>query len=127
DGYLLVGRDSGAQWLMSHLVIGDEVQMEAKNRLTPIADAPSETVAMFLNPSHPDAQAYELGIVSELATNYDLDGITFDRMRYPSMGSDFSDLSRRQFGTWLGKPLERLPEDVYRMYELRGRQGVRGR
>ena len=33
DGYLLVGRDTGAQWLLGHLAVGSDVKMEAANRL----------------------------------------------------------------------------------------------
>jgi uncharacterized lipoprotein YddW (UPF0748 family) len=123
DGYLLVGRDAGAQWLLSHLAIGSDVRLEAKDKLVPIAGAPSEAVAMFLNPANPDVRAYELSIVSELATNYELDGITFDRMRYSSIGSDFSDLSRQQFEAWLGKKLERFPGDIYQI-DARPDQGI---
>jgi uncharacterized lipoprotein YddW (UPF0748 family) len=127
DGYLLVGRDAGAQWLLDHLAIGSPVTFEARDRLVAIADAPSEAVAMFVNASHPDVRAYELSIVSKLVTNYELDGIAFDRMRYSSLWSDFSDLSRQQFEAWIGKPLERFPADIYQIDARPGRGIIRGR
>jgi len=113
EGYLLVGRGEGASWLMGHLRVGDTVTFEARDRLLPIAEAPSEAVAMFLNPANPDVRAYELSLVNEIATNYEVDGITFDRMRYASLATDFSELSRRQFEAWLGKSLDRFPADVF--------------
>jgi uncharacterized lipoprotein YddW (UPF0748 family) len=112
DGYLLVGRGEGASWLLDHVHVGDAANFEGRDRLMPIADAPSEAVAMFLNPCHPDVRAYELSLVNEIAANYDVDGITFDRMRYSSLSTDFSDLSRQQFESWLGKRLDRFPADV---------------
>jgi uncharacterized lipoprotein YddW (UPF0748 family) len=112
EGYLLVGRAEGASWLLDHIHVGDAATFEGRDRLMPIADAPSEAVAMFLNLSHPDVRAYELSLVNEIAANYDVDGITFDRMRYASLATDFSDLSRQQFETWLGKRLDRFPADV---------------
>jgi hypothetical protein len=115
DGYLIVGRGESATWLLEHLNVGDTATFEGRDRLMPIADAPSEPVAMFLNPAHPEVRAYELGIVNEIVSNYEVDGFVFDRMRYSGITTDFSDVSRRQFEAWLGKPLERFPGDVMQL------------
>jgi uncharacterized lipoprotein YddW (UPF0748 family) len=126
DGHLLVGRDAGAQWILKHLNVGDLVTYEAKPALIPIAEATSEPVSLFTNPSNPDVRAYELSIVNEVASNYDVDGITFDRMRYSGISTDFSPLSRRQFEAWLGKKMDRWPEDIYQIDPLPGRGITRG-
>ncbi len=68
--------------------------------------------AGFVNPIIPEVQDYELSIVRELAENYSLDGIVFDRMRYDDLYSDFSDLSRREFEGLVGS-LERWPQDIF--------------
>jgi hypothetical protein len=81
--------------------------------LQPILEAPSERVGGFVNPASPEARAYALRIVEELADNYALDGIVFDRTRFASLRTDFSSLSRQAFETWLGRPLERFPQDLY--------------
>ena len=37
----------------------------------------------FLDPGHPDAAAYIVQMATSIATNYDVDGINLDRIRYP--------------------------------------------
>jgi hypothetical protein len=126
DGHLLVGRDEGARWILRNLNVGDLISYDAKPALVPIADAIAEPVSLFTNPSNPDVRAYELSIVNEIASNYDIDGITFDRMRYSGLSTDFSPLSRRQFEAWLGKKMDRWPEDVYQIDPMPGRPITRG-
>jgi uncharacterized lipoprotein YddW (UPF0748 family) len=126
DGHLLVGRDEGARWILKNLNVGDAIHYDTQPALLPIADALSEPVSVFTNPIHPEVRGYELSIVNEIATNYDIDGITFDRMRYSSLATDFSPLSRKQFETWLGKRMDRWPEDVYEIDPMPGRPIKRG-
>ena len=126
DGYLLVGRGDGAKWLLQNVKVGDVPTWTASDKLLPIIDAPSESVAAFVNPANPVSREYELKIVDELATNYDWDGIVFDRMRYASLQSDFSDLSRQKFEEYLGRPLDRFPADIYSFDPNPGRQLVWG-
>jgi hypothetical protein len=68
---------------------------------------------VFVNPIQPEARARELAIVKEIAMNYDIDGIVFDRMRYSSLSTDFSDLSRRAFEQWAGVQIQNWPADIY--------------
>jgi uncharacterized lipoprotein YddW (UPF0748 family) len=126
DGHLLVGRDEGARWILKNLNVGDPVKYEATPALVPIADAVSEPVGLFVNPTNPQVFAYELSLVSEIVSNYDVDGIAFDRMRYSSLTTDFSPLSRRQFEKWLGKKMDRWPQDIYQIDPMPGRPIVRG-
>ena len=69
--------------------------------------------AKFLSPVHPDAQAYVLGIISDLAA-YDLDGIILDRCRFDdySLQSDFSELMRSGFEEYCGQKMSSWPGDV---------------
>src|SRR5712692_3394950 len=126
DGHLLVGRDEGARWILKNLNVGDPIKYEATPALVPIADAVSEPVSLFVNPTNPQVRGYELEIVQEVVSNYEVDGITFDRMRYSSLATDFSPLSRRQFEQWLGKKMDHWPEDVYQIDPMPGRPMVRG-
>lgn len=66
----------------------------------------------FANPAHPEVQLYELAVIREVASRYDVDGIVLDRLRYPDGAADFSDLSRARFEEWLGNPVEHWPDDV---------------
>jgi len=126
DGYLLVGRGEGARWLLQNVRVGDLPTWTAVDKMIPIVDAPSETVAAFVNPANPVSRDYEMKIVEELATNYDFDGIVFDRMRYASFQSDFSDLSRQKFEEHIGRPLDRFPADIYSFDPIPGRPVVWG-
>ena len=76
-------------------------------------DSSTECRAKFFNPANPDAQAYVLGLLADLA-KYDLDGIILDRCRYDdySLQSDFSQESRTQFEAYIGKSVKNWPTDV---------------
>jgi uncharacterized lipoprotein YddW (UPF0748 family) len=101
--------------------VGDALNWTGTDKLLPVVDAPSENVAAFLNPANPAVREYELRIVDEIVSNYDVDGIVFDRMRFPSLQGDFSDLSRQQFEEFLGQKLNRFPADVYSFDPTPGR------
>ena len=72
----------------------------------------SEAHYKMLNPAHPATRAYAIRMVSELARNYDLDGIALDYCRYLDVRSDFSDYSRSEFEKWSGSPVVNWPDDI---------------
>lgn len=113
DGYLLIGRGTGSKWLLDHMHVDDVPKYTAQEVLQPILEAPSEAVGGFVNPANPESRAHMIRIVEEIADNYAIDGIIFDRMRYSSLRTDFSPLSREKFEAWLGKKLDRFPQDIY--------------
>ena len=47
--------------------------------------------------------------MKEVAQNYAVDAIVFDRMRYANLYNDYSDLTRATFEKWLGHPVNRWP------------------
>ncbi len=67
---------------------------------------------MFTNPALPAVQEYERSILVECVTKYAVDGVMLDRTRYDGLQSDFSDFSRKAFEKYIGKKLDRFPEDV---------------
>jgi len=67
----------------------------------------------FVNPARPDMQEHQFRLMEEILTRYDFDGIVLDRGRYDNIRSDFSDFSRNAFETWLGKPVQNWPEDIF--------------
>ncbi len=112
DGYVLAGHGKAAEWLREVFRVGDPVEigpvrvrMEPGYRRSPFA---------FVNPIHPEVRLYELAILYELCTRYPVDGVILDRTRYEDLTQDFSELSRREFEAFLGRPVARWPEDVYR-------------
>lgn len=89
------------EWMTRHLA--------ADGRLVPASEV---GVIAFANPANPEVQLYELAIIQEIVSRYDVDGVVLDRIRFPDGFADFSDLSRGQFEEWLGRPLEQWPNDV---------------
>jgi uncharacterized lipoprotein YddW (UPF0748 family) len=114
DGHLLVLDGKAMDWATAHLRAGDITRFDASGKRVLVTEAPSEKVAAFVNPLNTAARKYEISVMKEVAQNYDVDGIVFDRMRYANLYNDYSDLTRRSFETWLGKPVAHWPEDVLR-------------
>ena len=62
----------------------------------------------FLNPANDDVQAFLLTLISDLA-KYNLDGIFLDRCRYDDINSDFSEVSIKKFGEYVGTTITDIP------------------
>ena len=56
----------------------------------------------MLNALQPAAQDYELSLIKEVVTNYNLDGFVLDYCRYYDICADFSDYSLTRFKEWAG-------------------------
>ncbi|MFV0536400.1 MAG: alpha amylase family protein [Dysgonomonas sp.] len=69
--------------------------------------------AQFFNPANVEVQSFLFGMLEDLAAYENLDGIILDRARYDELDSDFSNESRSQFETYLGKGVS-FPDDVMR-------------
>ena len=67
---------------------------------------------IFFNPAHPEVQEYLLGLIKDLASYEDLDGIFLDRCRFAGLQSDFSDLSKTMFMNYIGVRSINWPDDV---------------
>ena len=72
---------------------------------------------VFVNPIHPEVEAYELNIIQEIVSIYDIDGVVLDRCRYPNIYGDFSNLSREKFEAYIGQELKNWPEDIMTVEE----------
>jgi hypothetical protein len=68
---------------------------------------------IFLNPAHPDVQAYVLRFIEEIVTKYDFDAFALDYCRFPDSESDFSDFSRGEFEKFIGTKVSKWPEDIF--------------
>jgi len=79
---------------------------------TPVTEITGKATG-FTNPALPEVQAYEISILKEVVQKYTFDGVIIDRTRYDGIQSDFSDVSRLLFEKYIGKRLERFPEDIY--------------
>jgi uncharacterized lipoprotein YddW (UPF0748 family) len=66
----------------------------------------------WLSPSHPDNFALERDSMLELVRKYDVDGIHFDYIRYPSAQADYSAGARQRFEQATGQRVAHWPADV---------------
>jgi len=96
---------------------GDEVTWRAEPVFRSSAESKAPSFGIFVNPIGP-AREHELRIIEEIASGYDIDGIVFDRMRYPNLYADFSPLSRQAFEEWLGRGTIRWPEDIFTISDV---------
>jgi hypothetical protein len=51
----------------------------------------------FVNPLHPEVQAYELSLVQEVTRRYPVDGVMLDWIRFDNYNMDLSDTTRQQY------------------------------
>ena len=66
----------------------------------------------FFNPANEEVQTYLCDLLKDLA-KYDLDGIILDRGRFDGMQSDFSEVTRKKFESYLGNvKLASFPGDI---------------
>ena len=69
---------------------------------------------VFINPLDPDWRKIVFDLLREIA-GYNVDGIALDYCRYANGGNtDFSETSRLAFEQYLGKKLERFPDDIFK-------------
>jgi uncharacterized lipoprotein YddW (UPF0748 family) len=111
DGYVLSGHGTAADWLRAALRVGDAVSVGPVE--TYMAPSSSASIFAFVNPANPVVWNYELGVVYDLITHYDVDGIVLDRTRYEDVSQDFSPLSRLAFEQFLGRRVAHWPDDIY--------------
>jgi len=59
--------------------------------------------AIYLDPGHPDAVDYTVAVYAELATNYDLDGVHLDRVRYAWQNWGYNPTALARFQAQTGR------------------------
>lgn len=112
NGYVLSGHGSARTWMLENLKVGDTVDLsQSRSAIIPASQYP--TFSTFVNPLYPEVREYELNIIKEIVTNYDIDGIVLDRARYSNIYADFSDLSRSEFEKYIGSKVVNWPSDIF--------------
>ncbi len=134
NGHLVsVSRPADRDWVAKNLHIGSAVRFDLRTGRTPIAQAPSEKVACFVNPLHPEARRYEMEMAREIVSNYNIDGLVLDRCRFSNINNDFSDRTRDAFAQWLQRQphagnrrasfpttINQWPQDIFAFPETPG-------
>ena len=111
-GYLLVASGKAGQWLKETAESGARYRLEGRGVLVRVGEADNAHNAVFVNPLHPEARAHALGVIKEICSNYPIDGLMLDRLRYPDIYTDFSDLTRHAFESCILQRVVNWPEDV---------------
>lgn len=78
-------------WAMQHLKDG---------RVVPYQGV--KNPEYFVNPLHPEVQAYQLAILREIASNYAIDGVMLDWIRFDNYPMDLSEWTRAQYQARFG-------------------------
>ena len=66
---------------------------------------------VYLDPGVPDVQEYTLKVITDLAANYDLDGVHLDYLRYPNREWGYNSVSVGRFNTRYGRSGAPVPDD----------------
>ncbi|MSR21437.1 MAG: hypothetical protein EXR91_10780 [Gemmatimonadetes bacterium] len=76
------------------------------------ADRPQTVEGIYTSPSDPEVRARVRAVWMDLVERYDLDGVHFDYIRYPSADFDYSAGALERFRGWVGPrlPLNRIAE-----------------
>lgn len=105
--WLAVPRELGKE-----LAAVDPFDPRFVDRLVEHARAHPNTVeGIYSSPSHPGVQERVHSIWLDLATRYDLDGLHFDYIRFPSASYDYSIGALERFRVWVRRS---LPADRFR-------------
>jgi uncharacterized lipoprotein YddW (UPF0748 family) len=112
-GALVGTPGKAADFLTANARIGEAFTLTSAPIYVPIAQRYDRQTPLMTNPHHPEVRKRALGFIKELTGRYPIDGIIYDdRLRYAAINSDFSDISKRAFETWLGKPVQ-WPTDIF--------------
>lgn len=79
----------------------DPRSTEYLRRLTEYAAAAHGVEGLFTSPSHPAVQDRMVDVLMDLVGNYELDGIHFDYIRFPSPAFDYSRGALNRFRSWV--------------------------
>ena len=113
-GLILAAKGSVAEALRNAATPGEVLTIETEPVFVKTSERPEQQYPLMMNPHHPDLIKYELSILREVATKYDIAGVCYDdRLRYAGINADFSAEARAQFEQMIGRKITRWPEEVF--------------
>jgi hypothetical protein len=102
------------EFLRANAFPGEKMTLDNIAAYVPAAQRPDRQVPLMTNPHSPEVRQRLLNMLTEIATNYEVNGFIFDdRLRYASLNADFSDAAKRDFEKYVGRSV-RWPEDIFR-------------
>ena len=85
----------------------EKFRAEGRMQITATGDTTT-----WLTPALDENVEFEIQAIEELISNYDVQGIHLDYIRFGGQNVDFSSHMRKKFEERIGKPIEKWPEDV---------------
>lgn len=83
--------DKNPEWQMKYL---------KKNKVIPFKG--QDGTEYFVNPINSDVQRYEISIIKEIVSNYEVDGIILDWLRFDDFNMDLSEYTRSKYKSTFG-------------------------
>jgi len=109
-GFILSMHGAAKRAALQHLKIGEPIALTKLEKR--LAKSTETGIFAFTNPMNPEVQSRILRIIREIASNYRVEGIVLDRIRYGGSNMDFSDWTRSAFEAYAGGSISRWPESV---------------
>ncbi len=73
----------------------------------------TDYMGVFLNPNLASVRGLVKSYVDEIVSNYEFDSFALDYCRFADVRFDFSDSSRVAFEKYIGKSVEKFPDDIF--------------
>lgn len=122
DGYVLAGTGWAADFLSKHFPVGSRVKVDSRPLIVRIDFAGGEV--RMMNCFLPENKEYTFDLLREVLTRYHVDGVVLDVVRYTGYSSEFSDVSRRSFERFLGRPVSNWPQEILTWRRTDGGQAM---
>lgn len=111
---ILVGSGSAGEFVRTHLSRGTRVSYDTVPNYVRIGDMEGGQVPLMMNVNDPNVREHALAMIKEVVSKYAVDGVIYDdRLRYAGIDADFSEVTRSQFESFLGRKLT-WPDDVFK-------------
>lgn len=110
-------------WIVT-FPLGSKKQVKEQGRSSVVARYPQLCKLYkdewYLDPGNPEARKHILKVVDEIVTNYDVDGVHFDYIRYPEAAGKFPDSDTfskygrgKSLQEWRRENINALVSDIY--------------
>lgn len=112
-GYWVVSQGLGAASLASMRSSITKVEILSQPSFVRIGQSSDKQYPLMTSPTNPSVRLRLMDMLTELTTNYDMDGVIFDdRLRYTGLNGDFTDVTRSMFEQHVKAKLN-WPNDVF--------------
>lgn len=112
-------------WIVTFPMGSERKPVAKKKQKALLANKPDNyrlvnNIEWYLDPGHPKTNEHIVSIVKEIVTNYDVDGVQFDYIRYPNNDRKFPDeVTYKKYGNgkslydWRRDNINRLVTNIY--------------